>query len=194
MIRTLVTMKLAIALAFGMVIVPNTKAADFEIDNGHSAIMFNVVHFGVAKAYGRFNKFSGTVSFDEANPTATSIDLTILTDSVDTDNERRDKHLRNADFFNAVQFPEVTFKSTGVEMDGDTMIVKGELTMLGTTKPVTATMNTMGSFDHPRGGTLRGFFGKTTIKRSDFGMNYGIENGALANEVEIIFSFEAKAQ
>ena len=180
-----------LALAVSFMAAANGFAADFKIDNVHSSVLFSVKHMGVGIAYGRFNKFEGDISYDPANPTAASFDVTIHTDSVDSANERRDGHLKSPDFFNAVEFPKATFKSTKIEADGKTLKVTGDLTILGVTKSYTFHMTDLGQAD-ARGKTMQAWHGKGTIKRSDFNMNYGIDNGALGDEVELIFSLESK--
>ena len=181
-----------LALAVSFLAAGNGLAGDFKIDNVHSSVIFSVKHMGVGVAYGRFNKFEGQINYDPANPTGASFNVTIHTESIDSGNERRDGHLKNTDFFNAVEFPTATFKSTKIEQgDGKTLKVSGDLTILGVTKPYTFHMTDLGQAD-ARGKTMQAWHGEGSIKRSDFGMNYGIDNGALGDEVKLIFSLETK--
>lgn len=182
-----------LALTLSFFAAGSSLAAEFAIDTVHSTILFNVKHMGVGVAYGRFNQFEGTINYDAANPSSASFDVTINAESIDTGNEKRDGHLKNTDFFNAVEFPKVTFKSTAVVAEGKTLKVSGDLTILGVTKPVTIEMSDLGQAD-ARGKILQGWHGTGTIKRSDFNMNYGIDNGALADEVNLIFSLESKTK
>ncbi|CAM2009774.1 YceI family protein [Acanthopleuribacter pedis] len=181
-----------LVLVAALCIMPALGADTFKIDTSHSSIMFAAKHFGAAWNYGRFNDFEGTVVFDEANLAATKVDVKIVAKSIDTNNERRDKHLRSPDFFNAAQFPDITFKSSKVEVDGETMKIHGELAMLGKKQNVVVTLAKSGEGTGMDGGKLVGFHGEASFKRSDFGMNYGVGNGALSDEVKIVISIETK--
>jgi polyisoprenoid-binding protein YceI len=94
-------------------------ADTFKIDPVHSSVIFSIKHLGVTDFYGRFNDVSGTVVFDKADPSKSSVEVTVPVESVDTKNEKRDQHLKSPDFFNAKQFPMIIFKSE-VETSGDT--------------------------------------------------------------------------
>jgi polyisoprenoid-binding protein YceI len=113
---------------------PALAADTYKLDPVHSHAEFKIMHLGVAYQYGRFNDIEGTVVVDEKNPANSKVDVTIKTESVDTKAEKRDEHLRSPDFFNAAQFPNLTFKSTKVEGAGkDKYKVSGNLTMHGVT-------------------------------------------------------------
>lgn len=163
-------------------------AAVYEIDNVHTSVLFRVMHLNVAPFWGRFNQISGTVTWDDANPAASSIDVAIDAASVDTNNEKRDQHLRNADFFNASEFPTITFKSKTIEAEGEKYKVTGPLTFNGTTKEVTAHFTKTGEGKDPWGGTRIGGEATFTIKRSDFGIKYMPD--ALGDNVEVIVAIE----
>ena len=190
--------RLKFVLAAGLAalaLAPLSAGEVFKIDPGHSSILFKVTHFNVSQVYGRFNQFEGSIDYDGQNPSAMKVNLVIKAESVDTAQERRDKHLRSPDFFNANQFGDITFTSTKVESAGEGEYhITGDLTILGVTKSVSAHIKETGSGDHPRGGFLRGFSGTATIKRSDFNMSYGLDSGALSDEVDLIFSFETARQ
>ena len=159
----------------------------FNIDSVHSTAIFRVQHLGAGNFYGRFNELEGTIDWDaEDGP---SFDVSIKIESVDSGNEALDKHLKNADFFDAKQFPTMTFKSTGAKKMGDNWKVTGEMTMHGVTKPVEVDMEFVGRADVGRGDRV-GFETTFTVKRSDFGMNWGVENGALGDATKIIVSLE----
>src|SRR6266446_10101983 len=114
------------------------NAADtFKVDPVHSFVLFSVQHLGVTNTYGRFNDISGTVVFDKDNLSKSSVELSVPVESLDTHNSIRDKSLKSPDFFDAKQFPAMTFKSTKVEGTGDTLKVSGDLTIHGVTKPMT---------------------------------------------------------
>jgi polyisoprenoid-binding protein YceI len=174
-----VTLVVALISAF----VLSANAADtFKIDPVHSFVLFSVQHRGIANTYGRFNDISGIVVFDKDNPSNSSVELSVKVESLDTHNSIRDKSLKSPDFFDAKQFPTMTFKSTKVEGSGDTLKVFGDLTIHGVTKPMTV--------DFKKGGEGKGVFGEMrgggetrfTIKRSDFGMNF--QQGAVGDEVK----------
>src|SRR5467141_5149695 len=167
----------------------SANAADtFKVDAVHSFVLFSVLHLGIANTYGRFNDIAGTVVFDKDNPSKSSVELSVPVASLDTHNSIRDLSLKSRDFFDAKQFPAMTFKSTKVEGDGDTLKVSGDLTIHGVTKPMTV--------DFKKGGEGKGVFGEMrgggetrfTIKRSDFGMNF--EQGEIGDEVTVILSLE----
>src|SRR3977135_854809 len=180
-----ITLTIALISAF----ICSANAADtFKLDPVHSFVLFSVQHLGIANTYGRFNDISGPVVFDKDNPSKSSVELSVLVESLDTNNSIRERSLKSPDFFNAKQFPTLTFKSTKVEGGGDTLKVSGDLTIRGVTKPVTV--------DFKKGGEGKGIFGEMrgggetrfTIKRSNFGMNF--QQGAVGDEVSIILSLE----
>jgi polyisoprenoid-binding protein YceI len=161
----------------------------YKVDPVHSTVLFKVKHFGVGYVYGRFNKFAGTVSFDDANPADSSIAVTVNTSSVDSGNQGRDQHLRGPDFFNVKEFPEVTFKSTAVKkIDDHNYEVTGDLTLLGVTKPITAKVERIGTATDPRGGQRSGIEAVFTIKRLDYGMKFMPD--ALGDEVTVTAALE----
>jgi polyisoprenoid-binding protein YceI len=180
---------LTLALAFVSAFVLSANAAEtFKVDPVHSFVLFSVQHLGIANTYGRFNDIAGTVVFDKDNPSQSSVELSVPVESLDTHNSIRERSLKGPDFFDAKQFPTMTFKSTKVEGSGDTLKVSGDLTIHGVTKPLT--------IDFKKGGEGRGVFGEMrgggetrfTIKRSDFGMDF--QQGAIGDEITIILSVE----
>lgn len=178
-----------------------TVAADgYKIDAAHSAVLFRIQHAGVGVFWGRFNEVSGTFNIDAEDPSASFFRVTVPIASVDTANEKRDEHLKSGDFFNARQDPEATFESTGFSATGkeNEFEVKGNLTMFGQTRPITARVLMAGSGEI-RGTPAQGFEVDFTIKRSDFGNKTylapdGGNGGGLGNEVRIIFAGEGAAQ
>src|SRR5438477_6501211 len=179
---------LSLVLALISAFVLSANAATFKVDPVHSVVLFSVQHLGIANTYGRFNDISGIVVFDRDNPSKSSVELSVLVESLDTNNAIRERSLKSPDFFNVKQFPTLTFKSTKVEGSGDTLKVSGDLTIRGVTKPVTV--------DFKKGREGKGVFGewrgggetRFTIKRSDFGMTF--ELGEVGDEVTIILSLE----
>jgi polyisoprenoid-binding protein YceI len=137
--------------------------------------------------YGRFNDIAGTITGDE-NP---AFDISIDINSVDTNNEKLDAHLKSPDFFNAVEFEEMTFKSSATKKVGDDKYeVTGDITIHGVTKPLTVMMSKTGQVKGRRG-ELIGFEMEFQISRTDYGMSYGIESGALSNDIKVIVALEA---
>ena len=170
-------------------------AADtYKIDPVHSSILFKVKHLNVGNFYGRFNDVDGTIVFDEANPAGDSVNVEIKTESIDTHNEGREKHLKGADFFDAKQFPTMSFKSKSVEKgkDADSFDISGDFTLHGVTKPMKVTFVKTGAGADPKGGQHIGFEGAFAIKRSDYSMNF--MQGPLGDDISIIISIEAGKQ
>lgn len=167
-------------------------AQTYEIDNVHSTALFEVLHLGAGHFIGRFNEFTGTFTFDGTGATAPSFDIAIPVNSVDTNNSSLDGHLKSPDFFNAVEHPNMTFKSTSATKTGDkTWDVTGDFTMLGVTKKVTAKVLWTGTRSGGRG-TKSGMKATFQIDRSDYGMMYGVENGALGDTTFITVALESK--
>lgn len=170
------------------------SAATYRIDPVHSSVHFRARHFGVSNVYGRFNDFEGTLTYDESDPSAGSVKIEVRTESVDTGTERRDQHLRSPDFFNSKQFPTLTFESRTVEKIGEDLYrVQGDLTILGTTRPVSAEVRLIGTGKHPRtNAPLVGFETELEIERSDFGMEFML--GPVGDEIGIRVAVEAAAE
>jgi polyisoprenoid-binding protein YceI len=165
------------------------RADDYKIDAVHSGISFQISHVGLSFIHGRFNNFSGDFTIDSSDPAKSSFALTIKADSVDTNNSKRDDHLRAPDFFNAKQFPVITFTSTSVKAIEEGYEVTGDLTMHGETKPVTFTLKGGKSAEFPPGVKRIGFSSsQIVLKRSDFGV--GKPMAMLGDPVYISVSFE----
>ncbi len=167
--------------------------ADYTIDAVHSAALFKVKHLGASYSYGQFPGISGSISFDPAKPEASTVKVAIKTESVNTFNEMRDRHLKSPDFFNAKEFPEMTFASTAWKKTGDnTFDVTGDLTINGKTKSITVQVEHVGNGKNQRGQDLTGFHTVFTIDRSEFGMTYGVVDGGggLGKDVAVTFSVE----
>jgi len=167
------------------------EARTYAIDASHSAINFRVMHKGVSWAHGRFNGFQGEFALDAANPAQSSIQIEVDASSIDTNHGKRDDHLRSQDFFDVKQFPSLSFKSTSVKAGKSKgqMLVTGELELLGKKKSVEVEVALVGQSDSQRG-AMAGLDGNFTIKRSDFGMKYGLDQGSLGDEVHVSISLE----
>lgn len=171
------------------------QAADYVIDKEgqHASINFKISHLGYSFVYGRFNDFSGNFSWDADKPESSAVNVSINTDSVDSNHAERDKHLRSNDFLNVAEHPTATFESTGVEMTGDdTANVTGNLTLNGVTKPVVLDAKFIGEGDDPWGGYRAGFSGTTTLTLKDFDISRDL--GPAAQDVELIITVEGVRQ
>ena len=145
------------------------------IDTAHSEIQFSVKHMMISTVRGGFSKFSGTVEADEQNPTAAKVDVQIDVASINTRDEKRDAHLRSPDFFDAEQFPYITFTSKRVEqLDANHGKLVGDLTIKGTTHEVALDFEFAGQAKSPWGTTSAGFSAETKINRKDWGLNWNV--------------------
>lgn len=172
-----------------------THAETYKAEAGMSYIIFKTTHFGVNPAYGRFDEFTGTLEGDPESPETFQLSFEAVVDSINTGIKKRDDHLRGPDFFNSKEFPKVTFKSTSVtavEGEGDKFTVKGDITMLGITKPITATFHYYGTGKSMSGDDLAGGEATFAITRTDFGMNYGVPG--IGDKVEIMVSLQGYKQ
>ena len=164
----------------------------YAIDGGHTQVHFTYSHMGMSNITGRFDKVEGTFLLDPADPAASSVEVTIPVDSISTGVAKLDEHLESSDFFDVANFPNATFKSTGVTVVGEKRWnVAGDLTIHGITRPVVldVTVNLLG--EHPRSkAPAAGFDATTTVKRSDFGMAMAVP--AVGDEVTIRITMEAK--
>jgi polyisoprenoid-binding protein YceI len=169
----------------------SAPAADtFKVDGGHSSVIFRIKHNNVANFYGRLDGVSGTVNIDEADPSASSMEVEIKTDSVNSGNEKRNSHIKSKDFFDSAKFPTATFKSKSFAKAGDSAYdVTGDLTLHGVTKPITVRLEKTGSAATERG-ELAGYETRFSFKRTDFDMPFMV--GALGDEVGMIISLEVK--
>jgi polyisoprenoid-binding protein YceI len=180
----------ALALALLAATAAGAETTRFSIDKPHSTAAFSVRHF-VTQVPGRFNDVSGTIAYDPAKPEASKVEMTIQAASIDTNHDRRDTHLRSADFFDVETFPTLTFTSTAVQpVDDDTLQVTGDLTIHGVTKRVTVPVEVLGVM-----GDKAGFATEFTIDRKDYGIvwNRALDTGGalLGDEVKIEIAIEA---
>jgi|GEM_PF-184299 polyisoprenoid-binding protein YceI len=170
-------------------------AETYKIDASHSSVGFSIKHI-FSKVPGNFRKFSGKIVYDPANPAGASVNATIITASIDTDNDRRDGHLKSPDFFHVADYPEASFKSNSVKKDGDRLLVSGDLTIRGVTKSVVMPVEVLGVGIHPMSKAgVAGFSGAITIKRSDYGVNHWVDEvpGLLGEDVTLTLNVEAAA-
>jgi polyisoprenoid-binding protein YceI len=166
------------------------QAADYAIDGAHSTAAFAISHMAVSTTRGRFNDIAGTIAYDAADVARNAVTVAIKTTSVDTGNQKRDDHLRNADFFDVAKHPEMTFASTAWKKgaaDG-TYEITGNFTLHGVTKAITITATRTGAGTDPWGNERIGFETAFAIKRSDYGMT--AHSLMVGDEVKITFAAE----
>ena len=171
----------------------------WQLDYTHSHIQFSVRHMMISKVKGEFEKFEGTVNFDEANPTNTTVNVTVDLNSINTREEKRDGHLRSADFFDVENYPSMTFVSKRVEKTGENSgKLIGDLTLRGITKEVTLNVEYAGQAKSPWGTTSAGFTASGKINRKEFGLswNAALETGGVlvGEDVEISIEVELVKQ
>ena len=171
----------------------------WAIDAAHSLVEFSIKHLMISTVKGRFNTVSGTIAFEDNAPSTGSAEVTIDVASVSTGVEMRDTHLRTSDFFDAAQYPAMTFRSTRVErVDDDEYRVHGELTMHGVTLPVTLDTTFEGQITDPQGLQRVGFSATTSLSRKAYGLGFNMvmEAGgvALGDKIKVELHLEAIRQ
>ncbi|MBK9308041.1 MAG: polyisoprenoid-binding protein [Nitrospira sp.] len=175
-------------------IAAGAETAHWTIDRDHSAIEFRVAHMVVSKTSGRFTDYQGFVEMEADAKTLKSIEATIKAGSIDTNHDKRDAHLRNADFLDVEQFPTITYKMSQYQKQGGTYTIIGDLTLRGVTKQVTLSATFNGVTKDPWGNTRAGFSADGTLNRKDFGMvwNKVLDSGGLVvgDEVHIHLDIE----
>ncbi|MDH5251845.1 MAG: YceI family protein, partial [Nitrospira sp.] len=154
----------------GLPVGAGAETARWDIDPDHSLIEFRVAHMVVSKTAGRFTDYRGFVEMDADAKTVKAIEATINAASIDTNHDKRDAHLRQADFLDVAQFPTMTYKLKSAKKQGDTFTAIGDLTLRGITKEVTLIGALNGIAKDPWGNTRAGFSADGTLNRKDFGM------------------------
>ena len=157
------------------------ETARYVVDPDHSMVEFKVAHMVISKTTGHFKEYSGFIDMDPEAGTVKTIEATIKTASVTTNQEKRDAHLRNPDFFDADKYPTMTYKMKTYSKSGDGYTAVGDLTLHGVTKEVTLTGNFNGVTQDPWGNTRAGFTAEGKVNRKDFGMvwNKALDSGGL---------------
>ena len=171
----------------------------WQIDNAHSQVEFSVRHMMISNVRGRFETFSGTVEFDEADPARSTVDVQIDAASVNTREPRRDGHLKSPDFFDVEKYPYITFKSTRVEPTGkNSGKIVGDLTIRDVTREVVLDVDYSGLAKSPWGTTSAGFSAETKISRKEWGLNWNqaLETGGVlvGDEIKIAIELEIVRQ
>lgn len=180
------------ALLAGLLAPASAAVETYTIDPAHSSVGFHVRHF-FTKVPGTFAKANGTITVDRANLANSTAEATIDVVSVNTREEKRDRHLLSDDFFSATKFPAMKFKSKAWKQTGaDTFDVSGDLTIKDVTKPVVLKVKSLGFGPGARGAMLSGWEATTTLDRRDFGITYG--QGVVGNDVDVQINIEAVLQ
>ena len=173
----------------------SAEAARYELDGEHLTIAFLVEHIGYAKTLGQFSTANGGYTFDAATGELSAVRVAVETDSVDTKHEARDRHLASRDFFDSGAHPAMTFTAQSAERTGErTFVVTGELELLGVKRPLTLEATWNKSAPYPIGdrAEVMGVSARGRLKRSEFGMTYGVADGLVGDEVEILIELEAR--
>ncbi len=181
--RTFVTLA---AMASGSAVAP--AAETYSADPVHSSVVFRVKHMNTSYAWGRFNNMSGSFTLDPADPSKSKMAFTVKAASVDSNSKERDNHLKSPDFFNAVQYPEITFASKSVAKASNGYQVDGTLTFHGVTKPLSFLIVPTGTGKDMKGHPISGIDTNFVLKQSDFGITKMA--AAIGDEVNVIVSIE----
>jgi polyisoprenoid-binding protein YceI len=163
----------AVLLSF-LFIPPAGRATSYNVDSNHSTIGFDVsILGGLSKVRGKFTAFTVVIDYNEADITKSSVTATIKADSIDTGIEKRDEHLKTADFFDAAKYPEITFQSKRVEKKGKQFVATGTFTMRGVSKEISIPFTMTGKYTNPKTQALTyGFSARLVLNRRDYGINW----------------------
>lgn len=190
------------AVVLALFAAPRARAADtYDLDQTHFSIVFSVSHMNISYTYGMFRVANAQVILDKENPANNKFTMTIKAESIDTNNQQRDGHLKGPDFFDVQSYPDITFVSSSVVLDtrtgqpGIVYQVTGDLTMHGVTKSITLPIQMLGEAQPPNGGSPHaGFLTQTELKRSEFGMSKFVEGNMVGDAIGITVSFEGVKQ
>lgn len=185
---------LLVILTTALALISSAKAADiYNIDPAHTRVGFSVRHLGISNVQGKFNEFAGSLVLEGDALKAAS--ATIQAASIDTGVAQRDHHLRTADFFDATNYPTITFKTKRIETKGDDVVMIADFTMRGVTKELHLPIVMSKPIKDPWGNMRIGLEAKTKLNRKDYGINYNqlLESGvaAVGEEVELDINAEA---
>lgn len=174
--------------------IPGYRVGTWTIDPTHTEVGFSVRHLAISKVKGKFESFSGTITTAE-NPLESSVEATVEVASINTNQADRDGHLRTGDFFAAEEYPEFTFRSTGVRQEGGDFKIDGDLTLRGVTKPVTFDFEFGGFGTDPYGNYKVGFTATTVVKREDYGIQWNapLETGGLLLGSDVTITLDVQA-
>jgi len=164
------------------------EPTEYAVDPAHSSVGFKISHMGLAWVHGRFDDFAGEFKVDPEDPSQSTFMMSIKTDSIDTNNKKRDDHLRSAEFLNVKEFPVMTFQSRTVKAVDGGLEITGDLTLHGMTNPVTLSLKGGKMTEFPRGTHRTGYSTDLVLKRSNYGMNTMV--GPIGDDVHVSISFE----
>ncbi len=194
MMKWITVFGLAGGLSLGVATMALAEMSKWNLDKDHTTLGFQVVHMVVSKTKGKFTEYSGTVEMDVEKQEFKTFEAVIQTASVTTDHQKRDDHLRSADFFDAKTFPTMTYKMKTYTKSGDQYTAIGGLTLLGVTKELTLVGTFNGVAQDPWGNTRAGFTAEGSLNRKDFGMKFSklLDNGGLmvGDEVKLMLEIE----
>lgn len=173
--------------------IPGYVAGTWKIDPAHTEIGFSVRHLAISKVRGTFESFDATVHAAE-NPAESTVEVSVDVTSITTGNADRDAHLRSNDFFDPEQYPTMTFVSTGIRVDGEKMLLDGDLTLRGVTKPITLAGEFGGIAKDPWGSLKAAASGSTVINRHDFGVSWNapLETGGFLLGEQVTITIDAQ--
>lgn len=169
-------------------------APNYVVDPAHTSIEFVVTHMVISKVRGEFKQFDVQLYWDESNPENSYVVAEIDAASLDTDNQRRDGHLRSPNFFDVQNYPKLTFRSHAIRKSEQGFVARGELTIRGITRPVDLPFQVLGPIQDPWGNTRLGIQASTTINRKDFGMTWNrtMDNGGVVVGDEVQIEIQAE--
>lgn len=179
---------------FALAPIAHAAPTNFKVDEEHFSMVFEIMHIGYAPVMGIFRELEGEFVYDEQTRELSSGKLVFKSNSVFTNHKKRDEHVTNKDFLNSSRYPDIIFTVTGFNATGETTgEVTGDLDMLGQTNPVTlsVTLNKAAVYPFGHEDYTLGISAETSLKRSDWGMTYGLDDDMVGDEVTLRFGFEA---
>lgn len=183
----------ATVIAAFLVAAPAVRAATWSIDPAHSSVTFTIRHMGLARVSGEFKSYDGRIEFDGEHLEKGTVTFEIDAASIDTDNDKRDDHLRSADFFEVEKYPKILFKSTAVKMQDDGFVLEGRLSMHGKEQAVKLQCQMFGPIDDSWGNRRVGFEAEVTLQRENWGVGWGeakLQPPLIGNDVNITINLE----
>lgn len=186
---------LSVVGSLALALPASAELSEWTLDGSHSRVGFTVSHMMVSTVSGRFKQVSGKVELDEANLAKSQVDISIKVDSIDTDEPKRDEHLKSPEFFDAKKFPTIAFKSTKItKAGGNKYKVSGDLTIHGVTKPVTVDATVSEPVKNPWGKMVRAVKLTGKINRKDFGLTWNktLEKGGLLIGEDVMLDIQAE--
>ena len=187
----------AVAAAAAFAGAAAAQPVEYVLDPEHATVAFLVDHIGYASVLGQFLEVEGSYRFDESSAELSQVEITIDVSSVDTNHDERDEHLRSGDFLDFREFPQMRFTADGARRTGErTFVIEGNLELLGKTQPLALEAVWNKSGEYPFGGEpyVMGVSARGSLRRSAFGMSYGVDNDLVGDEVTIIVELEARRQ